>query len=87
MSSTTGLRAFALLAYAGLLPAAQPGSPAPLTLGQAVEAATKNYPSIQVSQEQLNAAAAGIRLARTAYLPRVDALAQVDRAREITCSD
>ena len=40
----------------------------------------KNYPSIRVSQEQMNAAAAGIRLARTAYLPRVDALAQVDRA-------
>ena len=28
----------------------------------------------------MNAAAAGIRLARTAYLPRVDAMAQVNRA-------
>ncbi len=44
------------------------------------ENALRNYPSIQVSQEQINAAAAGIRLARTAYLPRVDALAQVNRA-------
>ncbi len=35
----------------------------------------KSYPSIRVSQEQMNAAAAGIRLARTAYLPRIDALA------------
>src|ERR1700732_4011642 len=52
----------------------------PLTVSQAVDAALRNYPSIRVSQEQMNAAAAGIRLARTAYLPRVDALAQVDRA-------
>ncbi len=49
-------------------------------MAQAVEAALKNYPSIHVSQEQMNAAAEGIRLARTAYLPRVDALAQVNRA-------
>jgi outer membrane protein TolC len=51
-----------------------------LTIAQAVDAALRNYPSIQVSQEQINAAAAGIQLARTAYLPRVDALAQVNRA-------
>ncbi|SRR5579871_83329 len=51
-----------------------------LTLAQAVERAETNYPAIRVSQEQLNAAAAGIRLARTAYLPRVDALAQANRA-------
>jgi outer membrane protein len=51
-----------------------------LTLTQAVESALRNYPSIRVSQEQINAAAAGIALARTAYLPRVDALAQVNRA-------
>src|ERR1035438_5028853 len=60
---------------------AQQAAPAPgLTLSQAVEGALRNYPSIQVSQEQINAAAAGIQLARTAYLPRVDALAQVNRA-------
>jgi outer membrane protein TolC len=34
---------------------------------------------VRVSQEQINAAAAGIRLARTAYLPHADALAQVNR--------
>jgi outer membrane protein TolC len=51
-----------------------------LTLAQAVEDALRNYPSVRVSQEQINAAAAGIQLARTAYLPRVDALAQVNRA-------
>jgi len=59
---------------------AAPGLQAQLTMAQAVESALHNYPSIQVSQEQMNAAAAGIRLARTAYLPRVDALAQANRA-------
>jgi outer membrane protein TolC len=52
----------------------------PLTLTQAVESALRNYPSVQVSQEQINAAAAGIQLARTAYLPRLDTLAQANRA-------
>lgn len=52
----------------------------PLTLSQAVENSLKNYPSIRVSQEQTNAAAAAIQLARTAYLPRIDAIAQVNRA-------
>ena len=56
------------------------GQPPALTLTQAVESALRNYPSVRVSQEQINAAAAGIDLARTAYLPRVDALAQVNRA-------
>ena len=37
---------------------------------------------MRVSQEQINAAAAGIRLARTAYLPHADALAQVNRATQ-----
>jgi outer membrane protein len=53
--------------------------PAQMTLSQTVESALRNYPSIKVTQEQINAAAAGIDLARTAYLPRVDALAQVCR--------
>src|SRR5437667_12001829 len=52
----------------------------PITHAQAVESALRNYPAISVSQEQVNAAAAGIDLARTSYLPRVDSLAQVNRA-------
>src|SRR5215471_19102562 len=52
----------------------------PMTMRQAVEGALKNYPAVSVSQEQVNAAAAGIDLARTAYLPRVDSLAQFNRA-------
>jgi outer membrane protein len=69
---------------AGLLaqPPAAPGqelTPRRLTLSQAIDAALRSYPSIHVSQEQMNAAAAGIRLAQTAYLPRVDGLAQINR--------
>jgi outer membrane protein len=60
---------------------AQPAPPpATMSLRQAVENSLKNYPSIRVSQEQINAAAAAIRLARTAYLPKVDALAEFNRA-------
>jgi outer membrane protein len=60
---------------------AQPGNaPAVLTISQAVDNALRNYPSITVSQEQINAAAAGIDLARTSYLPRIDTVAQVNRA-------
>jgi outer membrane protein len=65
-----------MLALAGTL-AAQPTA---VTLGQAVESALKRYPSIQVSREEMARAAAAIQLARTAYLPRVEALAQVNRA-------
>lgn len=68
--------ALAMWMAAAPLAAQPPG----LTLGQAVESALRNYPSIKVTQEQINAASAGIDLARTAYLPRVDALAQVNRA-------
>jgi outer membrane protein len=66
----------ALVVFALTLSAASP----PLTISQVVEDALRNYPSIQVSQEQLNAAAASIRLPRTAYLPRVDMIAQANRA-------
>lgn len=71
------LSAFAIVRA---VPAQPPAPPAAVTLSQAVEDALRNYPSIRVSQEQINAAAAGIQLARTAYLPRVDMLAQANRA-------
>ena len=77
---------FLALLSASTLATAQPAAPASpvpdsaLTIAQAVERSLHNYPSIQVSQEEITAAAAGIRLARTSYLPRVDALAQANRA-------
>src|SRR5579871_105210 len=53
---------------------------AQLTIAQAVGNAVRNYPSVHVSEEQIQGAAARIQFARTAYLPRVDALAQANRA-------
>lgn len=52
----------------------------PLTLEQAVAMALERYPAVRASMEQAQAAAAGVTLARTSYLPRADALAQVNRA-------
>lgn len=60
--------------------AGQTVEPRRITLTEAVENSLKSYPSIRVSQEQMNASASAIQLARTAYLPRVDALAQFNRA-------
>ncbi|MDX2150461.1 MAG: TolC family protein [Bryobacteraceae bacterium] len=50
------------------------------TLEQAVAQAQASYPSIRVSEARLAEAAAGINLARTAYLPRADLFGQVNRA-------
>ncbi|HEY7304773.1 MAG TPA: TolC family protein [Bryobacteraceae bacterium] len=50
-----------------------------LNIEQAVNQADQ-FPSIAAAQEQVNAAAAGIRLARTNYLPSLNAIGQVNRA-------
>ena len=71
------MRRLTILIAAGL---ALPAQPRVLTISEAVQIAERNYPSVRVSQEQINAAAAGVDLARTAYLPRVDAIAQANRA-------
>ena len=51
-----------------------------ITIGQSVEQALARYPAVRASLEQIEAAEAGINLARTAYLPRTDLLGQVNRA-------
>lgn len=51
-----------------------------LTLEQAVAQATSKYPAVLASLEQVAAAAAGINLARTSYLPHADFMAQMNRA-------
>ncbi len=58
-----------------LLPAADP-----LSLDQAVAQSIEKYPAVRVSLEQVSAAAAGVQLARTSFLPKADFLAQVNRA-------
>lgn len=55
-------------------------APQPLTFAMTVRQASANYASVRVSQEQLTAARAGVNLARTAYLPHIDFLAQANRA-------
>ena len=66
------------LAGTGLL--SQGTVTAPMTISQAVDRATRNFPSIQTSGEQVNAAIAQIRLARTNYLPSINTLGQINRA-------
>ncbi|MEW5977664.1 MAG: TolC family protein [Acidobacteriota bacterium] len=51
-----------------------------LSLREAVDQAQRQYPTVQVSLAQVEEAAARIRLARTSFLPRFDALAQANRA-------
>lgn len=51
-----------------------------LTIHEAIEKALVQYPSTRVNEEQIKAATAGINLARLAYLPKADAIAQVNRA-------
>ena len=60
--------------------AAQDSRPQPLKLGAAVDLALSNYPSVRASRAQTAAAEAGVDVARTAYLPRVDMLWQQNLA-------
>ncbi|HUY80284.1 MAG TPA: TolC family protein [Acidobacteriaceae bacterium] len=49
------------------------------TVEQAVDYALANYPAVRAALEQYNAARAGVGLARTNYLPRLDGVWQGDR--------
>jgi outer membrane protein TolC len=51
----------------------------PVTFPDAVRAATERYAAVRVSQEQVTAAALGIELVRTQYLPKADLLGQLNR--------
>lgn len=51
-----------------------------ISLPEAVKKATAKYPSVQISLDQVSEAAAGINLARLAYLPRAEMLGQINRA-------
>jgi outer membrane protein len=71
------MAAAALLVAAAMQAQAQQTS---ITLSDAVQQAMNQYPAIRASQEDVAAAAAGINLARTSYLPRLDLLGQANRA-------
>jgi outer membrane protein TolC len=60
---------------------AQTPQPAgPLTLQQAVRIAVDNYPAIRAARAQVAAQEAGVGLARTAWLPRLDSMILANRA-------
>lgn len=59
---------------------AAPAGPTTLTLEQAVQLAADRYPTVRAALEQVGASTAGIDVARSAYLPRLDALWQSNRA-------
>jgi outer membrane protein len=60
---------------------AQPAPrPARFTLEQAIAYAADHYPAVRAALEQVQASAAGVDVARAAYLPRLDATWQTNRA-------
>ncbi len=71
---------FALVFLTSSVVFAQQVETNPLTVSQAVERAVEKFPAVGASVEQVNVAVAGIRIARTNYLPSVNALGQVNRA-------
>src|SRR6185437_8381270 len=68
-----------LLASASLF-AQSPASPKMFTLPEAVRYATDHYPAVRAAMERRNAAQAGVGVARDSYLPKADALWQLNRA-------
>ena len=59
---------------------APPAPSSALTLAQAIQYATDHYPTVRAALEQVNASSAGLEVARAAYLPRLDAVWQTNRA-------
>lgn len=61
---------------------AEPSAASPIkqwTVQQAVDYALANYPAVRAALEQYNASRAGIGLARTSYLPKLNGVWQIDR--------
>ncbi|HSQ24086.1 MAG TPA: TolC family protein [Pyrinomonadaceae bacterium] len=71
---------FSIVSFSQPAIAQTPAPQTPIKLAEAVELAESNYPAIRTAQAQTGAASAGIDLARTAYLPRLDLLWQENRA-------
>ena len=68
-----------LLFTLGVCLAAQ-DAPVALSIDQAVARAIERYAAVRVSAAEVAAAAHGIQLARTAYLPQTDFIAQLNRS-------
>ena len=64
----------------GISASAQTQAPQTLTVIDAIELARQNYPSLKEVRARSVAAEEGVDVARTAYIPRLDALWQANRA-------
>lgn len=72
--------AFVIAFGLSVAPAAGQGDAGPLTINAAVEAALRDYPSAMEAAATATAAKAAVSEAKTAYLPRIDGLFQLNRA-------
>ena len=63
------------------VPPTQPQTAPPnvFTFDQAVQYALDHYPTVRAALEQINASTAGVSVAKSAYLPRLDSLWQSNR--------
>jgi hypothetical protein len=84
LTALTILTATANVAAQAAAPAAPTQAPAPaaksFSLDQALQYAVDHYPTVRAALEQQNAANANMDVARSAYLPRLDSLWQLNRA-------
>jgi len=55
-------------------------TPRTFTLGEALQYAVDHYPTVRAALEHVNASTANVSVAKTAYLPRFEALWQTNRA-------
>jgi outer membrane protein len=55
-------------------------SPTPVTIGAAIEAAVKDFPTVTEATARAAAATEAVRESRAAYVPRLDAVWQLNRA-------
>ena len=60
--------------------AEQDTAPQVFTLDEALQYAVDHYPTVRAALEQVNASTAGVSVARSGYLPRLDSLWQANRA-------
>jgi outer membrane protein TolC len=72
--------ATAALALASTGAFAQPQPAQSFNLERALQYALDHYPSVRAAVEQVNASSAGVSVAKSTYLPRLDALWQTNRA-------
>jgi outer membrane protein len=80
VSSSLVVSAAVAAALAFPAPLAAQTDTRPLTLNDAVQLALKNYPALKERRARAQAAAEGVGVARTAYVPRADLIWQENRA-------